>query len=316
MNSKRRVMFAISVFLLIVGSMGALFEVVRKANYNDDFNVSLRSKAEINIDSHDIKRFIAHAGGAIGEDTYTNSLEALNLNYKKGFRLFELDIIKSSDNIYVAAHNWKHWKSMTGYKGKLPPTRLAFKQKRINNKYTPMDIYDINNWFEQHPDAILVTDKVNTPLEFSNIFLDRERLMMELFSMKALREGIQANIKSAMPNWKLMPEMADNKVQTLLDMSVTDIAASRKIIKNNKRFLRELKDHGIRVYVFHVNHKGIDEIYVICNDMDYIYGLYADKYEFQDEVDCSKYKTISGWYEIPLLVANSLEGRNQHLPLP
>ena len=55
----------------------------------------------------------------------------LNLNYKKGFRLFELDIVESSDYIYVAAHDWKHWKSITGYTGVLPPTRVEFKPPKI-----------------------------------------------------------------------------------------------------------------------------------------------------------------------------------------
>jgi hypothetical protein len=41
--------------------------------------------------------FIAHAGGAIGHYTYTNSLEALNSNYEKGFRFFEIDLSWTSD---------------------------------------------------------------------------------------------------------------------------------------------------------------------------------------------------------------------------
>ena len=46
----------------------------------------------------DTMRFIAHAGGSIDGHRYTNSLEALNENYQKGFRLFELYIIKTKDN--------------------------------------------------------------------------------------------------------------------------------------------------------------------------------------------------------------------------
>jgi len=39
-----------------------------------------------------------------------------------------------------------------------------------------------------------------------------------------------------------------------------------------------LKTNGIRVYVFHVNEEeGIDEEYVIRHDMDYVYGMYADR---------------------------------------
>ena len=40
--------------------------------------------------AQDIKmpKFVAHAGGGINNLIYTNSLEALDSNYKKGFRFF------------------------------------------------------------------------------------------------------------------------------------------------------------------------------------------------------------------------------------
>ena len=52
---------------------------------------------------NDKKRYIAHAGGEILGNTYTNSLEALNNSYKNGFRYFELDMIVTADN-YIVAH--------------------------------------------------------------------------------------------------------------------------------------------------------------------------------------------------------------------
>jgi len=103
-------------------------------------------------------------------------LEAIDLSYKNGFRLFELDIIKTSDNYFVAAHDWKLWAGITGYKGVLPPSRNDFLNQKIFMNYSPMDLEIINTWFDQHPDAILVTDKVNSPREFSSKFIDKKRL--------------------------------------------------------------------------------------------------------------------------------------------
>lgn len=57
--------------------------------------------------------FIAHAGGKIDAFIYTNSKNALN--YKKGFRLFELDIIKTNDDRFVVALDWNNWLSQTEY---------------------------------------------------------------------------------------------------------------------------------------------------------------------------------------------------------
>jgi phosphoglycerol transferase MdoB-like AlkP superfamily enzyme/glycerophosphoryl diester phosphodiesterase len=226
---------------------------------------------------HEVSRYIAHAGGRIGGHDYTNSLEALDSSYRKGFRLFELDISRTSDSTFVAAHDWKKWQEMTGYSGPMPPSHEAFMQQKLFGQYSPLDMERINAWFTAHPDAILVTDKINEPGAFSAQFIDKKRLMMELFTWDAVKEGKDAGILSAMPTWKLVEGMTGDKVQVLKEMGVTDIPASRRIIDDNLTLLVQLKNNGIHVYVFHVNYdKGKDEAFVISHDMDYIYGMYAD----------------------------------------
>jgi len=110
---------------------------------------------------------------------------------------------------------------------------------------------------------------------------------MELFTLDAIKEGIDAGIRSAMASWNVLSGMNGDKVQALKQMGVTDVAASRRVIKDNLPLLVSLKNNGIRVYVFHVNYdKGKDEAYVICNDMDYIYGMYADTFDFSRKINC------------------------------
>jgi Sulfatase len=231
---------------------------------------------------NDINRFIAHAGGMIDRFIYTNSLEALDLNYKKGFRLFELDIIKTSDKQFVAAHDWEHWANIVNYNGTLPISTEEFLKHRIYGKFTPMDMNRINSWFKKHKDAILITDKVNKPKEFSELFIDKNRLMMELFSLDAVKEGLKAGIKSAMPSQNVIEDLWGNKVKKLKQLGISNIAISRNFIESNTEFLIKLKENNIRTYVFHV---GIDiakdEEYVVKYEMDYIYGLYADKWNFK-----------------------------------
>lgn len=233
-------------------------------------------------------RFIAHAGGTIDGHTYTNSLEALNLNYKKGFRLFELDIVKTSDNIYAATHDWELWAKQTDYADKVPPDRKTFLERKILKNYTPMDIKAINTWFSNHPDATLVTDKVNDPIDFSNKFIDKNRLIMELFSLKTVKEGIYSKIKSPMPSFSVLNEINGDKIKFLEDLGITDISMSRRVINTKKEFIKKITDSGINIYAFHINFdKGIDEIYVVCNENKYFYGIYADKWNFNAELDCS-----------------------------
>ena len=231
---------------------------------------------------NDKNRFIAHAGGMINKFIYTNSLEALNLNYERGFRLFELDIIKTSDGQFVAAHDWGHWADIVNYKGNFPISKEEFLKHRIYGKFTPMDMEKINLWFKEHKDAILITDKVNQPKEFSELFTDKNRLMMELFSLDAVKEGLKAGIRSVMPSQNVIEDLWGNKVKKLKQLGISNIAISRNFIESNVDLLIELKENNIKAYVYHVGFDiGKDEEYVVKYEMDYIYGLYADKWNFK-----------------------------------
>ena len=49
---------------------------------------------------------IAHALGGIGDKTYLNSKESFLAGYQMGCRLFEVDLVKTSDNVWVCRHSW------------------------------------------------------------------------------------------------------------------------------------------------------------------------------------------------------------------
>ncbi|MDF7680192.1 glycerophosphodiester phosphodiesterase family protein [Enterobacteriaceae bacterium ESL0689] len=125
---------------------------------------------------------IAHSGGEIDGHIYTNSLEALNHSYLQGARNFELDIRETKDHHLVAVHGWEQWAEFTGYTDELPPSLDDFKKNKIFGKYTGIDFADINQWFSQHQDATLITDKIDVPQRITSLFCDKNRLKMELFS--------------------------------------------------------------------------------------------------------------------------------------
>lgn len=251
------------------------------SGYQHDTRLSSPS-ANVASYTKDVSRFIAHAGGAIDGISYTNSLEALDANYAKGFRMFELDIIKTSDGKFVAAHDWKYWAGLTGYNGPLPPTESEFLNHKILKKYTPLDMDRINQWFAGHKDAILVTDKINEPKTFTQHFIDRKRLMMELFTLEAVREGLATGMLSAMPSESVLGELSPDRAGMLKKLGVKTIALSRVNIVHYIPLLQRLKSAGIKVYAYDVNHElGKDEKFTVTYEMDYIYGIYADKWEFQ-----------------------------------
>lgn len=225
-----------------------------------------------------IDRYIAHAGGEIDGIKYTNSLEALNYNYAQGFRLFELDISETADGHFVATHDWEYWKNETNYQGEIPVSLSEFKKHKIRSKYTGLGMSQINRWFSEHPDAILVTDKINTPTTFADQFEDKRRLVMELFSKQAVEEALSSGI-SPLLSEKAIGEIKGDVVSYLIDNKIKYVGLSRRSIANKKDFLKKCRKNNIRVYAYHINFDaGKDERYVLDNEIGYVYGMYADKW--------------------------------------
>lgn len=232
----------------------------------------------------DPSRYIAHAGGSIDGKTYTNSLEALNLSYSKGFKLFEIDITKTRDGHWVANHDWNSWKTKTNFTGMIPPTLKEFQENKLYGKFTPMNIDMINQWFSEHPDAILVTDKINEPKAFVELFIDRNRLMMEVFTKEAIEEALEVGVK-VIPTHHLVDALSRKDIEEWSQKGVHGAAISRTFIRNNREKLLELKKQGIHVYAYHINFMEMfDEEYVTKYEMDYIYGIYADNWNFNNSI--------------------------------
>lgn len=239
------------------------------------------SKEEIEEEKSLTDVFVAHAGGAIEGFIYTNCLEALNLSYSKGCRMFELDILETAEGNLVAAHTWAYFKTITNYPGPIdgiPMTEEEFLSSKIREKFTPMNMADVIEWLAKHKDAVLMTDKINEPAMLKG-FPFKDRLVMELFTWEAVEEAIKEGIKP-MPSDNLIFQLDNDSIpvpgieKKLSDLNIKYISISRRFIENNKEFLKRLKKKGIKTYVYHVGwDEGKDEWYVFENEMDYITGV-------------------------------------------
>lgn len=151
-----------------------------------------------NTDRSDISnpyRYIAHAGGIYDGQIYTNSLEALNLSAEKGFKFFELDLIETSDNEIVAAHDWEYWRYITGYSGEIPPTLSVFKSIPLYGDLTPLCMTDIKDWFSSHNDSILITDKIEDYEKLAAEFPFHDRILVEVFSLQDYINAYNSGIR-------------------------------------------------------------------------------------------------------------------------
>ncbi|WP_225229538.1 glycerophosphodiester phosphodiesterase family protein [Paenibacillus gallinarum] len=107
---------------------------------------------------------IAHALGAIDGYSHTNSIDALITSYDNGHRVFEMDLITTSDGVLIGRHDWyedlygKLYQEVSKDKFNKPLSLDEFLSLPINKKYTPMTAEQMLVILSQYPDMYIVTD--------------------------------------------------------------------------------------------------------------------------------------------------------------
>jgi glycerophosphoryl diester phosphodiesterase len=107
-----------------------------------------------------VPKFIAHAGGGIGKMSYTNSRDALDANYRRGHRFFEIDLNWTSDGQLVLIHDWQG-----AFRDLFPKSKIAgtpslneFLRLKMKDNLTPMSLSGLVDWLRAHPGARIITD--------------------------------------------------------------------------------------------------------------------------------------------------------------
>ena len=254
-------------FLIITFSITIYLKIFKtfEANYDSDLLKKLKQKNY---------RFIAHAGGGIDDLKYTNSLEAVNKSIKNNFKLIELDIRETLDNVFVGVHEWKEFKKITNIKKKdeneLNNEALLlneFKKKKIYKKYTPLDIISINDIFRKNNELILLTDKTNNFSKLnSDLNFDKKRIMVEVFGkknyFKSISEGIINPIYSF--NHKDYNFVIKHKIKI--------ISAHSQDIINNSQIYKKLVENNVMVFMYSSNESDF-----INNNLDILFThVYTD----------------------------------------
>jgi hypothetical protein len=100
---------------------------------------------------------IAHAGGSLLGLSYTNSLEALDRNYARDTRWFEMDFARDGKGDWWAVHDWAEVHAAIGVP--LDARGLGLPgQDSPGAPYHLARLTQVLDWFAHHPDATLVTD--------------------------------------------------------------------------------------------------------------------------------------------------------------
>ncbi len=109
-------------------------------------------------------RSVAHALGGLDGKDYLNSIDGFYAAYNKGYRVFEMDLMRTTDNVMVGKHHWG-WKlsDPTTKKGEAVSYK-KFKSTKIYGKYTPTSLADMFQAMDTYSDFYLMTDSKSDDL--------------------------------------------------------------------------------------------------------------------------------------------------------
>ena len=237
--------------------------------------------------------FIVHAGGEIDNYKYTNSLEALNLNYDKGARYIELDLRFTSDNELVAVHDWESWQKMTSFYGAIPPSKDIFLNQKIYEKYNPIDLNILQDWIKSHNDTIILTDKVDNLKILKKYFKNVDNFLHEIYNKEELDYAFENNISNILISEKILTEynFDNNFLKKLVKNNIYGLSVSRYSIYKFPKFYKKAKSMGLKIFVYRLNDglPGGSEKEVVCNFNDFLTAIYADKIPNLNSQEISNY---------------------------
>ena len=230
-------------------------------------------------------KLISHALGGFKKDRkniiYTNTLEAFNNSRKKGSKLFELDLMLTSDKKVVVSH--KYLKSSQIYK-KLKLKKQDFTYEEFmsgkvfkNTKLeglTPIDLHMFIDLVKKNPDIFWMPHFYFPPCaDVKNTEEILKQFMKEIGNEKELlkRMTIGVNIKEELPILKKFNLPCIHYLIRANNLRPNNIKTNEEIIKflkiNNIKavsipatvaikepdLLKQLKKNKIKIYSFTVD---------------------------------------------------------------
>ena len=195
-HSRGRLGSLLILFLLVAAGLYSSLNALRssKTQYQAQLASALNSRgADIwRFHQNGTRTLIAHGGG-VGPCLYANSQEAVIGALDKGFTFIELDLLKTRDKHLLAAHDWDTFCTLTGTAAQ-PDTLNEALSLRIAGSQTPLSGSMINSLMQQHPEMLLVTDKVSDFELLLREIPHPKRMIVEVFSpqdyVRALSAGI------------------------------------------------------------------------------------------------------------------------------
>jgi hypothetical protein len=223
--------------------------------------------------------FVAHAFGSIDGHTYTNTLEAFQRNYARGFRVFEVDHVLLADGTALAAHdNAERNYGLTRSFKESTWADVVRAGRRYLGTYTVLRSQDVLRLMIDHPDIYIIGDFKYSRTDLFRAYvrqanaLGRPRLIERLLPHVATQEELHADrafyplrnyvlalymtqIKGRYEDWKTIDVVKRERTPAVMmwwrdrDLSVSLIENARQGRRYRKSFVNGLRAAGAVPYV-------------------------------------------------------------------
>lgn len=200
---------------------------------------------------------VAHAGGAHGNLTYTNSLEALNQNYEKGLRFFELDFSFTVDGVLALIHDWEHTYRKY-FNGKRVPTEEEFKKLETKADFKQLVLSDLYSWLETNKYTYIVTDTKDNNKALLKIISQSElkdRFIPQVYNEEELDYVAELNFDEVILSLYKSEFNVDQVLRLAKKHDLFAVTMNRDRAKKGNLALR-LKEAGFFVYVHTINNQS------------------------------------------------------------
>ena len=175
------------ILISTAGVESAFGKIMNTPNMKLEFNF-IEKMAEVRAPyAWTENRGIAHALGGINGMSNTNTFEAMQGSYKNGFRLFEVDILPTSDGKLAVTHNYyeflseRYGRPIPAEKTNEIPTKAEFMSHRVRGMYEPMEFEKLISIMSANKDIYIITDtKVTDPIQAKSQFDEIVRVVKEV----------------------------------------------------------------------------------------------------------------------------------------
>jgi glycerophosphoryl diester phosphodiesterase len=228
--------------------------------------------------------FIAHAGGGIDGNAYTNSLEAVNNSINNFYKLIELDLLVTDDDKIVAQHDFRilehickknfFYDTEKKNRKKILFNEIKNCNKIFDNKYTLLKEDQIIEIFENNKNLILVTDKIDDFKLLYKRFKFQDRLIVEVFTIKDYLKAKLYGVKNPM---LLFTDGRRNILYSIF-FNIKLISISTANTKKYDGFLKFLYRNKVSIFSFSSNSLEFNQKYIGKS----ITGVYADFWDIKN----------------------------------